>query len=201
MDVRRYIPEADFSNEEFDAAAEVVQGLYEVERSGWVKRNVDNPETVGQHVDSLVLLVEEFTEQIKDELDVNKVKRMLQIHDWPEYIEGDPILASLEGEELVNAKKKKREGEELAMKAICAKLGEQGPVNLALWYEFEEGITPESKFSMQLDKLQAMLKAWEYEKDGQNGSAKEFIEHAEDGIVHPVLKEKLEALKREVYNT
>lgn len=48
-----------------------------------------------------------------------------------------------------------------------------------------------SDFARQLDKLQAIEKASEYEQAGESVSAKEFIDYAKKDITHPLLIERL----------
>lgn len=171
----------------FDNALEVVRGLYGIKRTGWIKRDVENPETVGEHTDVLVALGKEVCKKVP-ELDEKKFLRMLQIHDWPEFIEGDMVTATVPAELREKAESDKFTLELAAMKKICSCLGKEGEVNLALWLEYEQGKTPEASLAKQIDKLQAMLKAHEYQEAKQGiVTAKEFIDHSRHKITHPVL--------------
>lgn len=175
----------------FDNALEVVRGLYDIKRTGWIKRGVENPETVGEHTDALIAIGEEVCDKVP-ELDRTKLLRMLQIHDWPEVIVGDMVTATVTADQRQKVEAEKFSKELEAMKKICANLGEEGEKNLALWMEYEEGKTAEGSMSKQIDKLQAMIKAHEYEQAGQGTvTAKEFINHARHKITHPVLLEML----------
>jgi len=180
----------------FDNASKVVKGLYDIERTGWVKRGVENPETVGDHIDALISLGEEIADKIP-ELDKNKFLRMLQIHDWPEHIVGDIVTATVGVEKRKEAEDDKIKKELVAMKNICADLGEEGEEILALWLEYEEGKTLEANIAKQLDKLQAVLKSQEYEQNGKGTVvAKEFFDYAKNKITHPVLVEILEKIDK-----
>jgi putative hydrolases of HD superfamily len=180
----------------FDNALEVVRGLYAIPRTGWVKRGVENPETVGEHTDAMVALGEAVADKIPG-LDKKKLLRMLQVHDWPEYIEGDVVTATIPVEERKEAEDKKFAAELAAMKTICSRLGKEGEINLALWLEFEEAASPEASIAKQIDKLQAMIKAAEYEKAG-NGRvvAQRFIDGQREIITHPVLLEILSGIDK-----
>lgn len=181
---------------DFDKALEVVASLYKLPRAGWVNRGVKNPETVGEHTDSLVELGKAVCKKIP-ELNEEKFLRMLQIHDWPENITGDIPAISFTDEER-KALSTKHELELAAMQKLCAMLGEEGQKNLELWLEFEEGKTLEAQVAMQLDKLQAMMKAKEYEDEGGDHkvTAKEFIDYDRETVKHPVLVEMMEALEK-----
>ena len=78
---------------------------------------------------------------------------------------------------------------------ICEKLGEKGKRILELWTKFESGETPVSLFAKQVDKLQAMEKAFEYEQNGETVSTQGFIYNDEEKITHPVLIKRLQTLK------
>ncbi|MFA6534106.1 MAG: hypothetical protein WCT37_02950 [Patescibacteria group bacterium] len=62
------------SEKHFDSAAAVVAGLYKIPRTGWVKRGVKNPETVGEHTEALIALAEEFGPQVEG-LDQKKTSK------------------------------------------------------------------------------------------------------------------------------
>jgi len=182
----------------FDSAMKVVQGLYGLERTGWVRRGVNNPETDGQHIDSLITMAKKFCE-IRKDLDQKKLVRMLQIHDWPEHLNGDPVVAAKDPKEKERERAKKYIEEEAALRKICSEVGPEGEVIFKLWEEFEAKQTPEAKVAKQLDKLQAMYKAWEYEQAG-NGkvSAMDFINSDRDVITDPILVQWLQDLENEV---
>jgi 5'-deoxynucleotidase YfbR-like HD superfamily hydrolase len=121
----------------------------------------------------LIDLAKKVCEQ-RPELDERKLLRMLQIHDWPEVIAGDTMTYSENKEEIERIEKDKRGKETAAMEFISGNLGEEGRVIRALWEEFEANQTPEAKVANQLDKLQATIKAVEYEKAGEKVSALQF---------------------------
>ncbi len=168
-----------------------MEGLYALPRTGWVKRGVENPESVGAHIDSLVTLVDVVSPHIPG-LDTLKLQNMLKVHDWPEYEVGDIVTALLSGDELVKVRASKYEQELAAMKKICAGLGAVGEECLGLWLEFEHGDSLEANIGRQMDKLQAVLKAAEYARAGQPVQKQEFVDHAKKYITHPVLVKMME---------
>lgn len=185
-------------------APDVIRSLEALKRTGWVNRGVDNPESVQEHIVALRDLViseinflTEFSAEEKTEL-----LDMLEIHDWPE---SDPQVGDLVvlmtdiNREIL--KKQKAQLELQAMTKICQNLGDQSKKIMELWLRFENGQDPLSLFARQVDKLQAMEKAFEYQQSGQRVSAqKDFIELDEESIVHPVLVKRLQILKQKIAN-
>lgn len=62
------------SGQSFVNAQKVIDLLYQIPRTGWVDRNVINPETVGEHTDELVTLAERL-------FNIPGLGKMLKIHD------------------------------------------------------------------------------------------------------------------------
>ncbi len=177
---------------------ETHERLNNVLRAGWVKRGVRNPETVLEHSEALAGLVKQWSGELGIE-DPESLKLMLLIHDWPEIIHGDEIVQHLEGDAYVKASHAKHDNERLAMRALCEPLGEKGFFLLNLWNRFEENNDHDTNIGHELDKLQAVMKALEYQKQGQSVSTKEFADRvrAKKQINHPFLLQKLEDLERE----
>jgi len=168
-----------------ELAPEVWEVLGTIERSGWVKRGVKNPETVRDHTESLLQLactLEGLSEDEKDGL-----LEMLEIHDWPEAIHGDEIARAEDPEERKKQKALKFENEHKALEIICSGLGETGPIILDLWMRFEKLEDSAAQFARQLDKFQAVQKALEYEKTQGLPIFKEFYDGDVGKITHPVL--------------
>ena len=185
----------------FDNAAQVVAGLYNLKRTGWVDRGVANPETVGEHTDAMRILAGEIVKKLPSEtqkkIDTKKLERMIQVHDWPEHHDGDKVVAREDKREEEKLTAKKRISEEKAMRKICARIGPEGKINLDLWLEFEEGKTLEGNLAKQIDKLQAMIKAWEYEQKGEPVKAMDFINHDRHKITEPVLIDIMKDIEKQ----
>lgn len=185
-------------------APDVIERLQTLKRTGWVRRGVNNPESVQEHSVALRDLVisemnslTEFSANEKEEL-----LDMLEIHDWAESDPsvGDRVILKTDTNK-ETLEKEKFDAELEAMVKICEKLGNKGKTILELWKKFENGQDPLSSFAHQVDKLQAMEKAFEYEKEGQNVSAQDFIENDKKMIIHPVLIKRLQMLKQKLSNT
>ena len=110
------------------------------------------------HMAIMTLLLSEYA---NEEIDVLRVISMLLIHDLVEIDAGDTYAYDEEG------KKTQRERELKAADRIYGILPEdQGKKLRALWDEFEEAETPESKFAHVMDNIQpAMLNDYTKGKD------------------------------------
>ncbi|MFA5644583.1 MAG: HD domain-containing protein [Patescibacteria group bacterium] len=175
----------------FNRAQKIINLLFKIPRTGWCDRNVENPETVGEHTDELVSLSGKLFK-------IPGLSEMLKIHDWPESEKniGDRRTDPCCPEERRCSPEKKYKDELEAMNLICSKLGPYGKRIFNLWLEFEEKKTERAIIAYQLDKYQAIMKAIEYQLKGQPVIAKEFIEHDGPKIKHPTLRNLLdEAIK------
>ena len=117
-------------------APEVWNELSKLQRTGWVQRGVENPETVAEHTMALKRLgkiLGEFSETERKEL-----LDMLEVHDWPEAVHGDEVILH-NGDDSVYAslKSTKFEKEQNALRPICEKMGSVGKTIFNLWMRFE----------------------------------------------------------------
>jgi len=174
---------------------DVWKALGKLKRTGWVDRNVKNPESVQEHTITLrniAASLDCFSSEAKSHL-----LDMLEIHDWPEAIHGDEVILSSDEKELQSLKKIKFENEKKALESICKPLGNKGEEIMSLWLRFESSSDEVSTFARQLDKYQAIEKAFEFEREQKIPLFKEFLDHSKKYIIHPVLIEKLKCLEEE----
>ena len=80
------------------------------------------------------------------------------VHDLAEAVVGDVTPMS----KVPKEEKVRREA--LTMDYIAEKSGQEGQNIRALWHEFEAGESQESRIAQDIDKLEMMLQAVEYEK-------------------------------------
>jgi putative hydrolase of HD superfamily len=168
-------------------ALAIINDLFNVKRTGWVDRGVRNPETVGEHTEQLIILANQNFPEMRG------LSKMLKIHDWPEAKKnvGDRRTDSFCPKDHRITKEEKKILEFEAMKDICSNLGHSGKIIMNLWLEFEEAKTERAKIAYQIDKLQAILKAIEYQKSCELVIAQEFIDYNCGAIQHPILKDIL----------
>ena len=121
-------------------------------------RRRENDAEHAWHMAIMTLLLSEYA---NEEIDVLRVISMLLIHDLVEIDAGDTYAYDEEG------KKTQRARELKAADRIYGILPEdQGKKLRALWDEFEEAKTPESKFAHVMDNIQpAMLNDYTKGKD------------------------------------
>ena len=135
-----------------------VAKLKRVKRAGWVVSGVKEPESVADHSFMTALMVL-FLGKDKG-IDLDRTVRMAIIHDIAESQVGDII--TWRNHHMAPEEKTKKEKE--GMKRLLETLGKEGEEYMRLWLEFERGETPEARFVRQVDKLEMILQALEYER-------------------------------------
>ena len=122
-----------------------ILGLKDIARTGWVRNDVNNPESVAAHSWGMAILALKLT---PEELDLSKVLSLCLVHDIPEVRVGD-----LTPHDDCSTK---ADDELSAMKELS-------PEWVHLFEEYELGESEEAKFVKQLDKLDMGLQAMIYE--------------------------------------
>jgi len=134
------------------AFLELAQQLKMELRHCWYKDG--RRESVAEHSWRLSLMILRLGEHLDQKVDILKCLKMAVIHDLPEAIAGDVPVTQQDQ----NRKRLKELAELEAMKQIKALLNDDsGDEIFALWMEFEEQVTYESKFIKALDKLEAFI--------------------------------------------
>lgn len=101
---------------------------------------------------------------LSSRLNIPHCTKMALIHDMAEALVGD--ITPVEGV----AKEEKSRRESTTMDYLCNSLlgvwggGDQGKAIRAIWQEYEDGISPESMFVHDVDKMELLLQMVEYEK-------------------------------------
>lgn len=147
-----------------------MQDLEETPRTGWVRRNVPSPENVKIHTD----YVEKYAfAEAPVGVDAHRAQAIASIHDIPEAIvtdftPTDPI-----------SKEDKAALEILAVKVIYQSSPQLSEI-LGLVKEYEEQKTPESHWVHDVDKLDPLFVALQYEAKypTKMGLFKEFADYA-----------------------
>jgi len=162
--------------------------LKDLKRTGWVMRKVPNPESVADHSFRTTIMALLLADKFK--LDKNKCIQMALIHDLAESIAGD-----ITPHDKINDEEK-HELEKKAMESLFKNVNENNILDL--WTEYEDRKTPESKFVYELDKMEMLLQAFEYEHkyEDENINLSEFWTHTEERIKEPKLLEILKILKQ-----
>ncbi|KAH9504428.1 HD domain-containing protein 2 [Bulinus truncatus] len=145
--------------------------LKQVERTGWVRKGVKNPESVAEH--SYRMAMAAFALPPSSSLDKDKCIKMALVHDMAESIVGD--LTPWCGV----SKEEKREREKEATTHITSLVSEEaGKEMYQLWMEYENQSSPEAKFVKDLDKFEMLVQAYEYENiQNKPKNLQEFFDH------------------------
>ncbi len=157
--------------------------LKKISRQGWIdKLSLDNPESVADHSYSMAMIGMVISDL--ENYNSEKILKMILLHDLSESKIGDHTP-----EQLSNEKKNKLENN--AFNEIIQNLPDLIKTQyLQIWQEYQENNSPESKIVHQIDKLEMILQAKIYEKEGHSKERLEsFFESAKIDITDPKLKE------------
>ena len=145
-------------------------------RSGWDNShwNVskDRVESIAEHVYGTCILALSIDSEFKTNLDINKVIKMLVLHEVGEVIIGDITPF----DNITSEEKMKKEHE--AMREVIGDLVNQEEF-LSLLFEFDEKKTKEAIFAHHCDKLEADIQAKVYQDMGCQHS----LDEQEDNVV------------------
>ena len=135
--------------------------LKELPRAGWLRVGIVAPESVAGHSWGLTWLVLALC---PEGLNTERALSLAVVHDLPELLAGDITPH----DNISAAEKHRREA------AAADQLFVSSPRLRALWQEYADHTTPESRFVHQLDKLDMALQAMRYrQRDG--AKTDEFI--------------------------
>jgi len=157
--------------------------LKKISRQGWIdKLSLDNPESVADHSYSMAVISMVISDL--ENYNSEKIIKMVLLHDLAESKTGDYTPEKL-------SKEKKNKLENNAFNEIVKNLPNLIKSQyLQIWQEYQENTSIESKLVHQIDKLEMVIQAKIYQKDGYSEEKLEsFIESAKTDITDPKLKE------------
>ncbi len=144
--------------------------IKEIDKLKYIQRktklfNSDRPENDAEHSWHLAMMALVLAEHSNEKIDVLKVVKMVLIHDIVEIDAGDTFIYDTQKNH------SNTDEERLAAQRIFGLLPkEQAEGFIAVWEEFEAGITPESKFARTMDRLEPLLQ----NTSNQGGTWNEF---------------------------
>ncbi len=160
-----------------------VANLKKIQRQGWVDRlSLNNPESVADHSYSMAIMGMVLSDL--ENYDTEKIMKMILLHDLAESKIGDYTPGQI-------ASEKKKELEDNAFYKILENL----PFKIKqsykkIWQEYQNNESSESTLVHQIDRLEMVLQAKIYEKEGYSKvKLSSFIMSAKKDITHPKLKE------------
>lgn len=194
--------------------------LKRIPRSGWVNRGVKDPESIADHTFRMALIAW-FVGRGKN-LDLLKLLKMALVHDLCEVYAGDatphdrqiaagehlrditifdrwPLRLPLEEKAKIAGSKKAKEHDALVL--LISRL----PLELAdeiygLWEEYEDGLSREGVFLRQVDRVENVLQACEYEKEQKGLHMGSFWEQIKELADDPDLVEFIDEVGRYFYS-
>jgi putative hydrolase of HD superfamily len=166
----------------------ICYNLKTTKRTGWVRNKILLPESIADHLCFISLL-----SLLIDDPNINREKcvKMALVHDL-----GEAIVGDITPSDPISKEEKQRMEKEAFEKMCFGTLG--GPIGqeiFDLWCEYEDGATAEGKVVKQLDKLEMILQASEYEKS-QGKNLEEFFKSTEGVFKHPQIVSWVEELYR-----
>lgn len=142
---------------EMDNLLKQISFIKEIDKLKYIQRktklfNSDRRENDAEHSWHLAMMAIVLAEHSNKPIDVLKVVKMVLIHDIVEIDAGDTFIYD-------TVKNHTNTEEELiAAKRIFGLLPkEQAEEFIAIWTEFEEGVTDEAKFAKSMDRLEPLL--------------------------------------------
>lgn len=168
--------------------------LKKVHRSGWVREEMPEPETVAEHSWRLAFLAMLLEDKL-DTVNINKLLRMALIHDLTEALTGDIVIQR--GAKQINDKN--IDEEEKTIKEMVSGI-KNGNKVFRLWEEQAAensiGATREANILYQLGKIATAWQALEYELTGADPKKlDEFWENAHAHVKEPIIGKLLEELE------
>jgi putative hydrolases of HD superfamily len=157
----RFIPISELKMSKSSRLNKQIKFLVEADKlKSVLRRNYvmheDRRENSAEHSWHVALIAIVLAEHSNDSIDVDRVAKMLIIHDIVEVDAGDTFIYD------ASANKTKAEREEKAAKRLFGLLPEdQGKLFRELWEEFEARSTVEAKFANAVDRFVAVLHNYE----------------------------------------
>jgi len=147
--------------------------LKKIPRTGWVESSVSDPESVADHTFRVALLALVLADERG--LDSLKAVRMALLHDLAEVEIGDLTPTQKDAALEVN-----KRSENQAMMRLFEKLPESiRGTYLSAWREFSEASTEVARLVMDADKLEMVMQASEYQREGGDRDKLMHFWHAE----------------------
>ena len=149
---------------------DVLGQVKDLRRTGWLRRNIQAPESDGDHMFSTAFLV--LVLAPNHQVNIQHCLELALTHDLQETLAGDPVPGE-------KTKQEKYESELVAISQIADKLAMP---QLVEWFkEFEARETEEAKFVKSLDKLDTVLTAAYYDRS-RNSEPKVWEEFSRNGL-------------------
>src|SRR5258706_1271927 len=162
--------------------------LKKLKRTGWIRHNIPNSESVAEHSFRGAVLTAIFAKKLG--LDELRAIKMSLFHDIAESEIGD--IVTQDGETTLSNLKEKLQKERDAFIKLLKLIDEEEQIEL--FDEFEENKTPEARLVKEIDKLEMAIQAYEYEKEHKI-NLETFFESSRHLISSEEIKKVLEEIE------
>ncbi len=160
--------------------------LKTIKRSGWVRCKISEPESVADHSFRCAFMAMVLGDIL--DVDTERLIKMALLHDIAEMVLGD--ITPHDGLSMEEKSQREEEGLLFLLEDIPNK-----EKYVALWREYEEGRSMESKLARNIDKLEMALQAREYGRVHPEKNLDEFIDEAERHVDLSEIKTLLQEVK------
>ena len=172
--------------------SEIVGKLKTVKRSGWASHvGIENPESVADHsfrCAVLAMCIGDLTS-----VDTEKLIKMLLLHDVQEALIGDYDTSAKKKIGLKKFKAKEKSAARTILSLLPSRLQER---YIDVWQEFEDQETPEAILANDIEKIEMIFQALEYEGEGHDSEKFDvFWASVQTKIKTSVVHDLLELLK------
>ncbi len=168
-------------------------------RTGWIREKVKDPESVAEHSFRTGMLAMVMADKMDYPLDRNKLIKMALLHDLGELTTGDIVVERgiiLDVEKRDEKEKLEKEG----IRKTFDLVGE-GDIYAGIFQEMITRDTAEAIFFWQIDKLEMVFQALEYEEE-QGKNLEEFflsvgLLHLKDPLFKKIFNQIIKSRKKE----
>ncbi|EXJ80841.1 hydrolase-HD superfamily protein [Capronia epimyces CBS 606.96] len=141
-----------------------VERLKIEKREGWRRFGIFKGESIADHMYRMSLITMLAPPALSSRLDIPRCTKMALVHDMAEGLVGD--LTPVDGVPKVEKSRRETETMDWVADSLLGKVhgGIPGKDIRAVWQEYEDGDTLESKFVHDVDKIELILQMVEYER-------------------------------------
>lgn len=193
--------------------------LKKMPRTGFVWLEVQNPETIGQHIFRVAIMNWVLAEKVKPKLNIKKIIQISLAHDLCEVYAGDmtPYWGLLpenkeKRKEILKKwirlpkkvkeerDKEKFQKEKKSLLRLIKNLEPKQKIEIMnCWLEYEKLTSQEGRFVKQGDKIETLLQALEYWGAGPDTAVTGWWEEVGSLVDHPVLLKFLNKIEKNFY--
>jgi 5'-deoxynucleotidase YfbR-like HD superfamily hydrolase len=162
--------------------------LKTIKRSGWVRCEIPNPESVADHSFRCAFMAMVLGDMM--DVDSEKLMRMALLHDIAEAVSGD--ITPHDGISRNEKSQREVDGLQSLLEGI-----QNSKQYIALWKEYEEGESIEARLAQNIDKLEMAIQAVEYQKRYPDIDLSQFVSNAQEQIDLPEIMELFKEIQWE----